>query len=96
MILEISTKKINTFVRIRDGTIEDELGLQERDRRRASIVGIWEFIATNSEAHSIGLAFEQAIVADKVAIGVFFILWHLGAVDKIDSISTNDAVVEPL
>jgi hypothetical protein len=97
MILEIGTEKTSTFVCIKDGTVENEFGLQERGCRRSSIIVVRKFITTNSETYSIRLGFEGAIIADKIAIGDLFILWHFMLLNEIDSISAEDSISsEPL
>ena len=98
MILEIGTEKTSTFVCIRDGTVDNEFGLQERGcRRSSSIVVVRKFIATNSETYSIRLGFERAIITDKIAVGDLSIRRHFMLMNKINSISAEDSISsEPL
>jgi hypothetical protein len=98
MILGIGTEKRSTFVCIRDGTVDNEFGLQERGCRRSSIVIVRKFIATNSETYSIlRLGFERAVIADEIAVGDLFIRRHFMLMNKINSISAEDSISsEPL
>ena len=90
MILEIGTEKTSTFVCIRDGTVDNEFGLQERGCRRSSIVVVRKFIVIDG-------GFERAIIADEIAVGDLFIWRHFMLMNKINSISAEDSISsEPL
>jgi hypothetical protein len=78
-----------SFVSVRDGAVDVDLGVKHRDGWGTSITSrVIKLVA--SHAYTMGLCLLRADVADKISVGDFAILGDIGFVDKKDSAGAED------
>jgi hypothetical protein len=93
MVFYIGSEKTGTAFCVGDGAIDDELGFQKRSRRRASIIIVREFVATNSDTDAIFFGFERAIITDKITVGDFFISWDFVLMNEVNGVGAEYGIV---
>jgi hypothetical protein len=71
----VEAEMSGSFVSVRDGAVDVDLGVKHRDGWGTSITRVIKLVATGGHAYTMGLCLLRADVADKISVGDFLRSW---------------------
>jgi hypothetical protein len=90
VVFDIESEMSSSFVRVGNGAVYVNLGVESRDSWRASVARVVEFVASRGHPDAMGFGFLWADCAYEIGVGNLSACWDLRFRNKKDGACSVD------